>query len=299
MIRARAAFTLVEMLVVIAIIIVMVGFLLPVLARAREKSRQVTCISNQRQLGLALSMAVQDNKEIFPGKRGVEDGTLWQNGIQSYVDSTRSWRCPSSTDEQDNADYGLNFYLYGMERGGLTETSRLLMLADANDLLIRNQEDLATRRHAGSYIATFADSHSRLISPTSEKVIFENGDEGTILCYYPEHIPITFSSGIDAKGTSCSISEGRVVLLTNVTQTAFIPRVIVTGGDHYPTQGLIPGVSQLQIAPGQSRAFALYCRTISGSGTKVETVYTFGEYPNTVAIYVFPPARVGGAYHGF
>jgi|GEM_PF-2323108 len=299
MIRVRSAFTLVEMLVVIAIIIVMVAFLLPVLNRAREKSRQVSCISNQRQLSLALSMAVQDNQEVFPGKMGVDDGTLWQKEVQPFVDSARSWRCPSSTGEKDESDYGLNFYLYGLQRGGLTDTSRLIMLADANSLLIRAQDDVAARRHAGSYIATFADNHSETITDGSKKVIFASGDEGTILCYYPEFTPISFSSSRDAKGMSSSMMEGGVVLLTNETQGALAPWVIVSGGDRYPAKGFIPGVSQLQLAPGHSRAFALYCRSLSSNDMKVQTNYTFGAYPNTVVIYVNPPAITGGAYRGY
>jgi hypothetical protein len=298
MIRARSAFTLVETLVVVVIIIIMAAFLLPVLSREREKSRQATCISNQRQLGLALSMAVQDNQEVFPGKMGVADGALWQKELQPYADSAKLWRCPSSIDERSAADYGMNFFLSGMPRGALTDPSRLLMLADANDLLIQTQGDVAARRHAGQYIVTCADNHSTTLAADSD-VIFASGDQGTILCFYPEYTPIAFSSGKDAKGRSSSMVEGGVVVLTNDTQAAVLPRVTVTGGDTAPAQGLIPGVSDLQISPGQSRAFSLYCRLDSSSGTKAQTIYTFGEYPHTVTIYVSEPVVVKNAYPGF
>jgi prepilin-type N-terminal cleavage/methylation domain-containing protein/prepilin-type processing-associated H-X9-DG protein len=64
--RKRSAFTLVELLVVIGIIGVLVGILLPSLARARESAKRIQCISNMRQLGIAFVMYVQDNKGWFP-----------------------------------------------------------------------------------------------------------------------------------------------------------------------------------------------------------------------------------------
>lgn len=60
------AFTLIELLVVIAIIAILAAILFPVLARARERARLATCISNSKQIGLAAMMYVQDYNEVFP-----------------------------------------------------------------------------------------------------------------------------------------------------------------------------------------------------------------------------------------
>src|SRR5688572_8459806 len=68
--RTRRAFTLVELLVVIGIIAVLIGILLPSLSRAQRNARMTACLSNQRQLILAVFMYAQDNKGTFPGGTG-------------------------------------------------------------------------------------------------------------------------------------------------------------------------------------------------------------------------------------
>lgn len=87
--RSRG-FTLIELLVVIAIIAILAAILFPVFAQAREKARQATCASNEKEIGLAILMYSQDYDEIFPPSNYNDpvkptSPTPWMFIIDSYV----------------------------------------------------------------------------------------------------------------------------------------------------------------------------------------------------------------------
>ena len=99
-------FTLIELLVVIAIIAILAAILFPVFARAREKARQTSCLSNVKQIGLGMLMYVQDYDERFL-LGGSSDMTawgaansvdcVWYNAIMPYVKNAQIYVCPSDS----------------------------------------------------------------------------------------------------------------------------------------------------------------------------------------------------------
>ncbi len=89
----KRGFTLIELLVVIAIIAILAAILFPVFAQAREKARQTTCLSNGKQIGLAMMMYVNDYDERFPHQQWRDWGDpavpgrrrAWTMDIAPYV----------------------------------------------------------------------------------------------------------------------------------------------------------------------------------------------------------------------
>jgi prepilin-type N-terminal cleavage/methylation domain-containing protein/prepilin-type processing-associated H-X9-DG protein len=86
----RRAFTLIELLVVIAIVAIIAAILLPVFAQAREKARQASCVSNLRQIGMAIRMYLQDNDgQCFP--HHLYDADVNANGPVISVEPEKPW----------------------------------------------------------------------------------------------------------------------------------------------------------------------------------------------------------------
>jgi len=109
--RGGNGFTLIELLVVIAIIAILAAILFPVFAQAREKARQTSCLSNEKQAGLGILMYVQDYDEQFPsGSRYnpftpnvLADGLGWAGQIYPYTKNAGILKCPDDSTSSVNA----------------------------------------------------------------------------------------------------------------------------------------------------------------------------------------------------
>jgi prepilin-type N-terminal cleavage/methylation domain-containing protein len=135
--KQKSGFTLVELLVVIAVIAIVAAILFPVLAQAREKARQITCLSNCKQWGSTFMMYVQDYDETYPLAFGYSrslggwmwsasnafhqvpvgwrNGTPverlqvaaveWANSVQPYVKTYSVYACPSGAEVRLSTNY--------------------------------------------------------------------------------------------------------------------------------------------------------------------------------------------------
>ena len=99
----RRGFTLIELLVVIAIIAILAAILFPVFARAREKARQSSCLSNLKQIATATLTYAQDYDETMPLFLHSGINLTAQTRVQPYMMNEQIWVCPSGSD---------NYYYY-------------------------------------------------------------------------------------------------------------------------------------------------------------------------------------------
>lgn len=110
----RNGFTLIELLVVIAIIAILAAILFPVFAKAREKARQSSCLSNTKQIDLAIIQYTQDYDETLPPGSYPQTIPLslnWQSVLAPYCKNTQIFTCPS----QAGNGYGWNYQNFGYQ----------------------------------------------------------------------------------------------------------------------------------------------------------------------------------------
>ena len=104
--RRRCAFTLVELLVVLAIIAILAGMLLPALTKGKESARSAACLSNLHQIGVALQIYVGENNNRLPAMYDKNTNAITTTVIPTIdvvlrrqLGSTNVLRCPSDKED--------------------------------------------------------------------------------------------------------------------------------------------------------------------------------------------------------
>jgi prepilin-type N-terminal cleavage/methylation domain-containing protein/prepilin-type processing-associated H-X9-DG protein len=152
----KKGFTLIELLVVIAIIAILAAILFPVFARARDKARQTTCTSNQRQIAALILMYAQDHEETLPATDNVWSALSPDPGVLM---------CPNKGKKFPNA------YVYNNQVG-----SQSLSFDDPTTKMLTGDGLSATKitkaknvcygsnqldaRHSGKFILSYLDGHA-------------------------------------------------------------------------------------------------------------------------------------------
>jgi prepilin-type N-terminal cleavage/methylation domain-containing protein/prepilin-type processing-associated H-X9-DG protein len=143
MLCRKSGFTLIELLVVIAIIAILAAILFPVFARAREKARQTSCLSNVKQIGLGLMMYVQDYDERYPTLYYYTNSTPsridYVQVLHPYINNMQVWNCPSAETETPVENYsslatrcyGYSRFLNYRKAASIDRSAEIVALADA------------------------------------------------------------------------------------------------------------------------------------------------------------------------
>ncbi len=176
--KRKNGFTLIELLVVIAIIAILAAILFPVFAKAREKARQSSCLSNLKQIGLATLQYVQDYDERMPGYLNV--GGFRYNphtAVAPYINNIQIWACPSGSavyiwhwDTWPGApaawegSYAWNDRLNHQKLGVINNVTEVALWADAQLTLMRLRDNGIYRTaapHNGGGNMVYVDGHAK------------------------------------------------------------------------------------------------------------------------------------------
>lgn len=190
---SRRGFTLIELLVVIAIIAILAAILFPVFAQAREKARQTSCLSNNKQYASAMLMYLQDYDETFPQSAVLTPTCVetMYHLIDPYVKNKQIAVCPSDAQAiniqaatgipcpgtPDFVSYTVNRSVFkdGFVPGAtpvhlpaISRTSETAMTYDGNIAFSGSFEQwqIVQARHSSTFNVNFVDGHARSIVGT-------------------------------------------------------------------------------------------------------------------------------------
>ncbi|MBU4376252.1 MAG: prepilin-type N-terminal cleavage/methylation domain-containing protein [Candidatus Omnitrophica bacterium] len=156
------AFTLIEILVTIAIISLLAAALAPAILRARQAARRALCISNLRQLYHGMLYYCDDHDDVF-----MPSASFGFDLILPYLDDEKEiTRCPMIDDYYDEGvfSYGYNELLSSKRLSQVTTSyTDTILFCDSDRSLVYYQDDPALSRHGKIGYAAYLDGHVSFI----------------------------------------------------------------------------------------------------------------------------------------
>jgi len=167
----RKGFTLIELLVVIAIIAILAAILFPVFAKAREKARQASCLSNVKQIMVGVLAYVQDYDEtlfFIHHYNQIGDGGRYMYPpirLMPYVKNEQLFICPSRPGNYLYTDYCWNYAYHGIcnyaySLGQFAKPAQFMVLMDGTDYVFQHNTHTNNTTTAGQYSQNIDPRHN-------------------------------------------------------------------------------------------------------------------------------------------
>ncbi len=191
----RGGFSLIELLVVIAIIAILAAIIFPVYGRVREKARQTTCLSNLKQIGLAMQLYADDYDGVYT--RGQfwpwDSSRTWIHVTEPYVRNSQVFICPTADPQRFSYGYNIAYWgagdlLDGMHgindavpvsEAAVLEPTETIWVVDFDNYWGCGLEfglEAPTARHNDHFNTLFVDGHVKALDDAPQRLWTINVD---------------------------------------------------------------------------------------------------------------------------